>query len=54
VSPVKYEIGFYIPEDEIHHSYSCENLRSYVKRDVSRNDGAVVATAVWEESATNL
>jgi hypothetical protein len=29
VSPVKYELGFYIPEDSIHHSHCCENLKSY-------------------------
>jgi hypothetical protein len=26
VSPVKYELGFYIPEDDILHSYRRENL----------------------------
>jgi hypothetical protein len=30
VSPVKYEIGFYMPEDDILHSYRCENLKSYM------------------------
>jgi hypothetical protein len=29
VSPVKYELGFYIPEDDILHSYRRENLKSY-------------------------
>jgi hypothetical protein len=29
VSPVKYELGFYIPEDDILHSYRRENLQSY-------------------------
>jgi hypothetical protein len=29
VSPVKYELGFYIPEDDILHSHRRENLRSY-------------------------
>jgi hypothetical protein len=29
VSPVKYELGFYIPEDDILHSQSRENLKSY-------------------------
>jgi hypothetical protein len=29
VSPVKYEQGFYIPEDAILHSYCRENLKSY-------------------------
>jgi hypothetical protein len=30
VSPVKYELGFCIPEDDILHSYRRENLRSYI------------------------
>jgi hypothetical protein len=29
VSPVKYELGFYIPEDGILHSHCRENLKSY-------------------------
>jgi hypothetical protein len=28
VSPVRYELGFYIPEDDILHSHSRENLKS--------------------------
>jgi hypothetical protein len=30
VSPVKYELGFYIPEDDILHSHCLENLKSYI------------------------
>jgi hypothetical protein len=30
VSPVKYELGFYIPEDDILHSPRHENLKSYI------------------------
>jgi hypothetical protein len=30
VSPVKYELGFYIPEDDILHSPRRENLKSYL------------------------
>jgi hypothetical protein len=30
VSPVKYELGFYIPEDAILHSHRRENLTSYI------------------------
>jgi hypothetical protein len=30
VSPVKYELGFYIPEDDILHSYRREHLKSYI------------------------
>jgi hypothetical protein len=29
MSPVRYELGFYIPEDGILHSHSRENLKSY-------------------------
>jgi hypothetical protein len=29
VSPVKYELGFYIPEDDILHSHRREELKSY-------------------------
>jgi hypothetical protein len=30
VSPVKYEQGFYIPEDDILHSHRRGNLKSYI------------------------
>jgi hypothetical protein len=30
VSPVKYEQGFYIPEDGIRHSHRHENFKSYI------------------------
>jgi hypothetical protein len=30
VSPVMYELGFYIPEDDILHSHGRENLKSYI------------------------
>jgi hypothetical protein len=30
VSPVRYELGFYIPEDGILHSHRRENLRSHI------------------------
>jgi hypothetical protein len=30
VSPVKYEVGFYIPEDDILHSHRRENLKPYI------------------------
>jgi hypothetical protein len=29
VSPVKYELGFYIPEGDILHGHRRENLKSY-------------------------
>jgi hypothetical protein len=30
VSPVRYELGLYIPEDDILHSHCRENLKSYI------------------------
>jgi hypothetical protein len=36
VSPVRYRHGFYIPEDDILHSYCRENLKSYNIRIVER------------------
>jgi hypothetical protein len=30
MSPVKYELGVYIPEDDILHSHRRENLISYI------------------------
>jgi hypothetical protein len=37
VSPVKYELGFYIPEDDILHSHRSVNLKSY-KTEVIREN----------------
>jgi hypothetical protein len=34
VSPVKYEMGLYIPEDDILHSHCRENLKSYIDADL--------------------
>jgi hypothetical protein len=31
MSPVRYELDFYIPEDGILHSHSRENLKSYIE-----------------------
>jgi hypothetical protein len=36
VSPVKYELGFYIPKGTILHSHSNENLRSFMVKNVFR------------------
>jgi hypothetical protein len=30
MSPVRYELGFYIPEDDIIQSHRRENLKSYI------------------------
>jgi hypothetical protein len=29
VFPVRYKLGFYVPEDDILHSHCCENFKSY-------------------------
>jgi hypothetical protein len=34
MSPVKYKLGFYIPEDDILHSDLRENLKSYINEAV--------------------
>jgi hypothetical protein len=31
MSPVMYELGFYIPEDDILHSHRRENLKCYIE-----------------------
>jgi hypothetical protein len=35
VSPVKYELSFYIPEDDILHSHRRENLKPYINLDIN-------------------
>jgi hypothetical protein len=30
VSPVRYELGFYIPEDDVPHGHRHENLKPYI------------------------
>jgi hypothetical protein len=40
VSPVRYELGFYIPEDDILHSHSREDLKSYIAF-INRMDSVV-------------
>jgi hypothetical protein len=37
MSPVKYELGFYIPKDDILHSHRRENLKSYKDLFLSQN-----------------
>jgi hypothetical protein len=44
VSPVKYELGFYIPEDDILHSHRYDNIKSYMNRllaEVARNQDSI-------------
>jgi hypothetical protein len=43
VSPVKYELGFYIPEDDILHSHCRENLKSYT---------VIVISTITQSNAT--
>jgi hypothetical protein len=45
VSPVKYELGYYIPEDGILHSDRRENFKSYIFR-TGRVGGERIC--VWE------
>jgi hypothetical protein len=42
VSPVKYEVGFYIPEDAILRSHCRENLKSYTGRPNVRNISNII------------
>jgi hypothetical protein len=41
VSPVKYEVGFYIPEDDILHSHRRENLKSYIGNSLFVGSGSI-------------
>jgi hypothetical protein len=43
---VKYELGFYIPEDGILHSHCRENLRFYTGSVVLRRNRLLVASEV--------
>jgi hypothetical protein len=47
VSSVRYELGFYIPEDDILHSHRSEDLKSYIAPS-SCNDAAVMLRLVFE------
>jgi hypothetical protein len=50
VSPVKYELGFYIPEDDILHSHSRENFKSYILVDISSKQHLSDIQCVCHES----
>jgi hypothetical protein len=44
VSPVRYELEFYIPEDDILHGYRRENLESYEDRhNYSGENGTIIS-----------
>jgi hypothetical protein len=47
VLPVKYELRFYIPEDDILHSHLRENLKSYIDMEIDvREIGLVLWTGL--------
>jgi hypothetical protein len=45
VSPVKHELGFYIPEDDILHSHRRENLKSYITIHASSSPSPIIPSA---------
>jgi hypothetical protein len=45
VSPVKYELGFFIPEDTVLHGHRRENLKSYTEIKLALCPCPVFATA---------
>jgi hypothetical protein len=49
VSPVRYELGFYIPEDAIFHSHCREHLKSY--KDMSNQ---ILYLVLCPETATGV
>jgi hypothetical protein len=60
VSPVKYELGFYIPEDGILHSHRHDNLKSYTSFDFyfsmykSHSNGAVYTTSIYKRFVVSV
>jgi hypothetical protein len=50
VSPVRYELGLYIPEDDILHSNRRENLKSYISTsrfmNISDSSGILYNTCI--------
>jgi hypothetical protein len=54
VSPVRYKLGFYIPEDDILHSYSREILRCYMDVVLSRARCGVTYKAVDSDLKLDL
>jgi hypothetical protein len=43
VSPVKYELSFYIPEDDILHSQRRKNLKSYYESVMGKSVGGNIS-----------
>jgi hypothetical protein len=58
VSPVKYELVSYIPEDDILHSHHRENLKSYIALTgwvfISQKTTFFIVTAVETSNLTDL
>jgi hypothetical protein len=55
VSPVKYELGFYIPADGSLHSHRRENLKSYIRITSSPPDlGAVTNCRIETRNAFKM
>jgi hypothetical protein len=51
VSPMRYELGFYIPEDGILHSHRRENLKCYI-RSIARK--VMLLSRVWVQVQVRL
>jgi hypothetical protein len=47
VSPVKYELGFYIPEDDILHSHRRGHLKSYIVQHISYVREAICMARIY-------
>jgi hypothetical protein len=60
MSPVRYELGFYIPEDGILYSHRRENLKSYIshafmkKKDLVSRFGMLKQYFSWLVSGAQL
>jgi hypothetical protein len=54
VSPVRYELGFHIPEDDILHSHCRENLKPYVAKQISENSGSAYCQSVQSLLSSRL
>jgi hypothetical protein len=53
VSPVKYELGFYIPEGGILHSHNPESLKSYITLMIPLYLGNIFTPLLSTEERTN-
>jgi hypothetical protein len=53
VSPVRYELGFYIPENDILHSHCRGNLKSYMALFPSSGEGCEISTLLSQLQRVN-